>query len=121
VPWLERSMPMRLIVSVERTPIALLFCLGLAISPLLAMADGVVRQAATGFMPRQIELERGASLRITNDDPFVHHVYVDSPQLNFDSGEQRPGQSATIKFNASGTYVVQCAIHLKMRLSVTVR
>lgn len=114
-------MPMRLIVSVERTPIALLFCLGLALSPLLALADGVVRQAATSFMPRQIELKQGATLRITNDDPFVHHVYIDSPQLNFDSGEQRPGQSATIRFNAAGAYVVQCAIHLKMRLSVSVR
>ncbi len=111
----------RFLSSVERLPIMLLFILGLALSPLLALADGVVRQTGTSFMPRQIALERGASLVITNDDPYVHHVYIESSQLNFDSGEQRPGQSTNIKFNASGAYLVQCAIHLKMRLSVNVR
>ena len=106
---------------IERTPIAAFVLLGLAMSPLLAQADGVIRQAATNFAPRQIEIQRGASLQITNNDPFVHHVYVDSSEMKFDSGEQRPNQSVTIRFDEAGSFVVHCAIHLKMRLSVTVR
>ncbi len=111
----------RLFPILDKTPIAAFFLAGLALSPVVAVADSVVRQAATSFVPRQMDLARGTSIRITNDDPFVHHVYVDTPQMNYDSGEQRPGQSAVIKFDTPGSYVVQCAIHLKMRLAVTVR
>jgi hypothetical protein len=67
--------------------------IGLLLSPLHAQGERVVRQVKTGFMPSAVEVERGGSLAITNDDPFLHHVFVESPGFRFDSGEQKPGET----------------------------
>ncbi len=73
------------------------------------------------FHPGAVELKRGDVLSVTNDDPFVHHVFVEAPQFNYDSGLQRPGRTLAITFERSGEYLLECAIHLKMKLKVTVR
>jgi plastocyanin len=78
-------------------------------------------QRGERFQPNRIELKRGQALRVTNEDPFVHHVYVDAPEMKYDSGEQRPGRVLSIPFEKPGEYVLQCAIHLKMKLRVTVK
>lgn len=80
-----------------------------------------VEQRAKTFEPDALTVTRGAVVRINNDDPFIHHIYVDSPAFKFDSGDHRPGRIVEIRFDEPGTYVVQCAIHLKMRLHVSVR
>ena len=95
--------------------------IGLLLSPLHAHAERLIRQVKTGFMPKAVEVARGGSIEITNDDPFLHHVFVDSPTYRFDSGEQKPGQTITMRFPVAGRFVAQCAIHLKMQLTVDVR
>jgi plastocyanin len=60
-------------------------------------------------------------VHIVNDDDVTHHVYVDSPTMKFDSGEQPIGQTVDLKFDERGTFLVRCAIHPTMRLTVTVR
>jgi plastocyanin len=40
--------------------------------------------------------------------------------MKYDSGEQRPGRVLTIRFEKPGEFVLECAIHLKMKLRVTV-
>jgi plastocyanin len=72
------------------------------------------------FHPNSILLNRGESLQVTNEDRFIHHVFVDSPEMKYDSGEQRPGRVLTIPFEKPGEYVLACAIHLKMKLRVRV-
>lgn len=95
--------------------------IGLLLSPVHAQGERVIRQVKTGFMPRSVTVERGGSIEITNDDPFLHHVFVESPAYRFDSGEQKPGQTITLRFPVAGRFVAQCAIHLKMQLTVDVR
>ena len=56
-----------------------------------------------------------------NEDDFIHQIYIQSPQLNFDSDEQPPGQIITVKFPSAGTYEVHCHIHPKMYLKVDVK
>ena len=73
------------------------------------------------FHPNRIELKRGQSLKVTNEDRFVHHVFVEAPDMKYDSGEQRPGRVLSIPFEKAGEYVLECAIHLKMKLRVTVK
>jgi len=80
-----------------------------------------VEQRAKMFEPNTLSVTRGGVVRINNDDPFIHHIYVDSPAFKFDSGDHRPGKIVEITFDAPGEYIVQCAIHLKMRLHVSVR
>lgn len=85
-----------------------------------APAQSIV-QRDERFHPNRIVLKRGQTLGVTNEDPFVHHVFVDSPDMKYDSGEQRPGRVLSIPFGKPGEYVLECAIHLKMKLRVTVK
>jgi plastocyanin len=86
-----------------------------------AAAVTVVSQKGRAFRPKAIEIERGDTVRIVNDDEFVHHVYVKADDFSFESGEQDPGTSADIVFNKAGEFDVRCGLHPKMRLHVTVK
>jgi len=57
---------------------------------------------------------------IINDDIFLHHAFIDSPNMKFDSESQKKGTIVEIAFKERGIYNVLCAIHPKMKLEVTV-
>jgi plastocyanin len=80
-----------------------------------------VSQKGRAFMPGTVEIARGDTLAIHNDDEYIHQVFVESPDFKFDSGAQDVGETAEITFPAVGTYHVLCAIHPKMRLQVVVK
>jgi len=81
-----------------------------------------VSQRNRAFAPKQVEANRGDILRINNDDgELVHHAYVKSDTFNFDSGEQPPGSHLDVPLTTAGTFTVLCAIHPKMRLTLTVK
>lgn len=101
--------------------IAACFLAGLVAAPAIGDSLPEIRQHKTTFSAREVAVARAERLRFTNEDPFVHHLFVEHPNFTFDSGEQRPGQTVAIVFDRSGIFTVQCAIHLKMRLVVTVR
>ena len=97
---------------------------GLAIGlAFAAVADSPVAISQKGriFQPAKVEIHSGETLAIANDDGVLHHVYIESPSFNFDSGEQPSGKTVFVKFAKPGEYDVLCAIHPKMRLRVTVR
>ena len=80
-----------------------------------------ISQKGRAFMPTHVEIAKGDTLAIHNDDEYIHQVYVDSPSFKFDSGEQDVGQTAEITFPVAGSFQVLCAIHPKMRLDVVVK
>jgi len=86
-----------------------------------ANADQVIAQKDKTFAPGAVTVAVGETLQVTNDDPVLHHVYVDAPNMQFDSGEQEPGRTVSIVFKKPGEFVAQCAIHPKMKLNVTVK
>jgi plastocyanin len=86
-----------------------------------AAAIHTVSQRHRNFVPAQIAIARGDSIRFTNDDEFLHQIYIDSKEMNFDSDEQRPGQTIEVSFPRAGTFAVRCHIHPKMRLTVQVQ
>lgn len=92
----------------------------LAVSAALASGEVTVSQRAQQFAPNHIAVVRGTTVRILNDDDVTHHVFVDSPQMTFDSGEQPVGAAVELRFDEPGTFDVQCAIHPTMLLRVTV-
>lgn len=59
-------------------------------------------------------------MHIVNDDNVTHHVYVDAPGMQFDSGEQPVGKTVDVAFDRTGTFTVLCAIHPTMKLKVVV-
>jgi plastocyanin len=93
---------------------------GLAVS-VYAGAAHVVVQNGRAFVPGEIAIARGDTLSFSNQDEFIHQIFVDNENLKFDSAEQPPGETIGITFSKPGTYEVRCHIHPKMRLSVTVK
>jgi plastocyanin len=85
-----------------------------------ASGGDLVSQRGKVFGPAKIATKVGEPLRIVNDDDVVHHIFVNSDALVFDSGRQPQGEMVEIRFRRSGTYEVRCAIHPKMKLVVSV-
>ena len=92
----------------------------LALAPIAAFADDghTIVQQGRAFRPTEITINRGETLTFTNNDEFIHQVYV--PGL-FDTDERAPGQNITESFPQSGTFEVRCHIHPKMKLVVHVK
>jgi plastocyanin len=98
--------------------------LSLVLGGVAAIAAGphVVSQAGRQFNPAQINIARGEVVQLLNDDgDLLHHAYIDSDRMNFDSGDQKPGSRVDIVFKVAGDFVVLCAIHPKMKLRVHVK
>jgi len=77
-----------------------------------------VVQQGRAFRPGEVTINRGETLTFTNNDEFIHQVYVAGL---FDSDEKSPGQNLTESFPDSGTFEVRCHIHPKMKLVVHVK
>ncbi len=104
----------------RQLPLALAAMVGIAFSAAADDSADVV-QNRRQFHPDAITIQRGDTVGIRNDDPFFHHLYVDSDSFQFSSEEQKPHEVVAIKFPTPGEYDVQCRIHLKMKLHVTVQ
>jgi plastocyanin len=78
-------------------------------------------QKGRAFRPAEVSINRGESLTFTNNDDFIHQIYVDGSGFSFDTDEKNPGQNITETFTASGTFEVRCHIHPKMKLLVHVK
>jgi plastocyanin len=100
---------------------ALVLAIGFAWSA-FAIARIAVTQHDRIFHPDRLEVARGDTVPVVNDDgELIHHVYVSTEEFSFDSGEEAPGSTINIRFTAAGTFTVRCRIHPKMALVVTVK
>jgi plastocyanin len=80
-----------------------------------------VSQKQRVFQPSELEIRKGETVQIVNDDSdLLHHLYIDSSWFKFDSGDQEPGSKTDITFTVPGTFTVLCGIHPKMKLVVRV-
>jgi plastocyanin len=92
----------------------------LAGSAVLAAGLVTVSQRDRQFAPDHVAIGRGSVVRILNDDNVTHHVFIDAPEMSFDSGEQPVGATVELHFDKPGAFDVQCAIHPAMLLRVAV-
>src|SRR4029077_20344509 len=108
--------------SLSRTGRAVVFAV-LLLPAASAVAAAVHRIAQRGraFSMAEITIPQGDTLQFTNDDEFLHQIYVDSSRMYFDSDEQSPGQTIEVMFPVRGTFPVRCHIHPKMLLTVRVQ
>jgi len=91
------------------------------VAPLgLAPAFGatIVVQKNRAFRPAEVTVNRGETVTFTNDDSYIHQVYV---QGLFDTPEKAPGENLNETFPRSGTFQVRCHIHPTMKMTVKVR
>ncbi len=88
--------------------------------PMLA-ADFVVVQKDTQFSQAQIRVKVGDTISFRNDDNFTHSLFSISPGAEFGSYMQKPTEKVKVEMKKAGDFEVQCAIHPKMKLSVSVQ
>ena len=79
-----------------------------------------ISQKRRKYAPGAVTIKPGDTLRIINDDIFLHHAFIDSDLLQYDSGSMEEGERRDIQFTEVGAYQIKCAIHPRMRLDVTV-
>lgn len=93
------------------------------LTPIAAFADDAhtIVQQGRAFRPGEVTINKGEALTFTNNDEFIHQIYVNGNSFNFDSDERAPGQNLTESFTQSGTFEVRCHIHPKMKLVVHVK
>ena len=78
-------------------------------------------QQGRAFHPGEVTINRGESLTFTNNDEFIHQIYVQSDSFSFDTAAKAPGEDVTETFTEAGTFEVHCHIHPKMKLVVHVK
>jgi plastocyanin len=83
-----------------------------------ADAGHTVVQKGRAFRPAEAAINRGEALTFTNEDSFIHQIYVDGL---FDSEEKAPGENLSESFPTAGTFQVRCHIHPTMRMTVRVK
>lgn len=81
----------------------------------------VISQKNRTYAPGSVTIKAGETLKIINDDIFLHHAFIDDGGMDFDSGSMEEGESSNVTFKNPGEYQVLCAIHPKMKLNVTVK
>ncbi len=101
----------------------ILIPLALLLLPVIGLTAAVVTtviQKGRAFNVATLQIPRGGTVRFDNRDQFLHQVYVETPNFNFESDEQEPGTSIDILFTKAGLFEVRCHIHPKMLLQVEV-
>jgi plastocyanin len=103
----------------------LFITVGLASVALVVWAEAVketkVTQKDREFSAAEITIKPGEKVVFQNDDEVTHNVFSTSKANAFTIKVQKPGESSTVDFNEEGTTEVRCAIHPKMKLTVTVK
>jgi plastocyanin len=90
----------------------------LPVAAMAADAAHTVSQKGRAFHPTDVTINAGDSLTFTNEDSFIHQIYVDGL---FDSEEKGPGENLNETFPKAGTFQVRCHIHPTMRMTVHVK
>ena len=103
------------------TVLALFVSASGSMTPARAADSQTIVQNGRAFHPAEITVPHGATLSFSNQDEFIHQIYVDSPGFKYDSAEQPPGQTLQIAFPDAGMFPVRCHIHPKMLLIVHVK
>jgi len=91
---------------------------GLSVGALAA--NQMVHQQGRVFSSDSITLKKGEVLTFVNDDTVPHNIISTSKGNEFNIGSQPPGTSTDVTFREAGDVQVICAIHPRMKMSVTV-
>jgi plastocyanin len=82
--------------------------------------DRKIVQKDRKFSEDSATIKVGDSLTFRNEDQVSHNLFSPTPGQSFDLKIQRPGQSVTHIFTATGLVDIRCAIHPQMKMQVTV-
>ena len=84
-------------------------------------AEVTVEQQNKAFTPNAVTARIGDTLTFTNGDLYTHNMFSATPGQEFNLGGQSPGENKSVKLTKAGTMEVECQIHPRMHLTVTVK
>ena len=92
----------------------------LAASVCAAITD--IDQVGQRFNVPSLTLAVGDTIHLHNPDDVIHNLNVIDAHLDpEDQGLQKPGETITKTFTKAGDFQVRCAIHPRMKMTVTVQ
>lgn len=91
---------------------------GLSVGALAA--NLTIAQKGRMFSSENIAIKKGESLTFVNDDTVPHNIFSTSKGNEFNLGSQAPGVATDVTFKEAGEVQVICAIHPRMKMTVTV-
>jgi plastocyanin len=93
-------------------------CTGLSVGALAA--NLTITQKGRTFSSESITIKKGGTVTFLNDDSVPHNIMSTSQRNEFNLGSQPPGASTDVTFKEGGEVQVICAIHPRMKMTVTV-
>jgi plastocyanin len=94
-----------------------------ATAPTSSGSETIVNMKNLKFVPANITIKAGTTVKWVNQDSFAHTVVSgtrDNPTTMFDSGDVQAGQTFSFKFTTPGVYPYYCTPHQGMDGQVTV-
>ena len=92
-----------------------------ALAASASQRDDEVDQKGLRFTKDAAAIAVGGTMHFHNSDDVIHNIMtIDANDEPEDQGLQKPGETISTKFDKAGTYQVRCAIHPKMKMTVTV-
>ncbi len=79
-----------------------------------------ISQKKKRFTPKQIDAKVGDTVLFVNDDRYAHNLYSDTKGFEFDVRKQMPGDEYKLVLKKSGTFMIRCVIHPRMKMTVNV-
>ena len=90
--------------------------------PLAAQAGQTVDQKDKQFSQAVVTVKTGEAVNFSNSDEVSHDLSIRNPDgSKMMSRLERPGEQASVTFDKTGDYKVQCLIHPRMKMVVTVQ
>ena len=83
-------------------------------------ATQVIRQQGRAFSAESLTVKKGEAITFFNDDTVPHNVMSAAKGNEFNLGSLPPGSSTDVTFKETGDVQVICAIHPRMKMTVTV-
>jgi plastocyanin len=83
-------------------------------------AEKTISQKGRAFSESAVTVKKGDTLTFINDDNIAHNIMSSTAGNEFNLGSQAPGASSNVTLGNAGEVAVLCAIHPRMKMSVTV-
>jgi plastocyanin len=102
---------------------ALAFTAAVAVGAGAGYAAGIVtvEQKGIAFSAPSLTVAKGSIVNFLNSDSTSHNILITGEGVSLNSGLQQPGVAFKAPLVKPGTYLVTCAIHPKMKMTVTVQ
>ncbi len=90
-------------------------------SGIVDAAEYTISQKGKQFSETTLSAQVGDTVVFVNDDKFAHNIYSETAGFEFNFRKQMPGEKDVLVLDKAVVFDVQCAIHPRMKMTITVK